>query len=189
MRRRKVNPGPEVIKLFSCSTQLSMKFFLLRNVNMPTIVGILTVMSRKNSILDFFEPKKSRISWYFYTYEHLKFPAQLSWVWKKFYYLWACCVSYWLWCCWGKIGVCILGDGWMTLHFTFFSTVFLLHKDDRRVIMKGSVQWSNIYVWTQSAGLEPTLVYDWLPKPPGHADPSICLRLWGSKGDNGISII
>ena len=27
------------------------------------------------------------ISWYFYTYEHLKFHAQLSWAWKKFYYL------------------------------------------------------------------------------------------------------
>ena len=38
---------PEVIKLFSCSTQLSMKFFLLINVKMPTIVGILTFMSRK----------------------------------------------------------------------------------------------------------------------------------------------
>ena len=59
-----------VIKLFSCSTQLSMKFsmfismkifsffsnsdqpkvlfFLLINVKMPTIVGILIFMSRKN---------------------------------------------------------------------------------------------------------------------------------------------
>ena len=43
--------GPEVIKLFSCSTQLSMKFFLLINVKMPTIVGILTFKSGKNSIL------------------------------------------------------------------------------------------------------------------------------------------
>ena len=55
-------PGPEVIKLFICSTQLSMNFFLLINVKMPTIVGILTFMSRKNSILDLSEPKKSRIS-------------------------------------------------------------------------------------------------------------------------------
>ena len=46
-------PGPEVIKLFSCSIQLSMKFFLLINVKMPTIVGILTFMSGQNSILDF----------------------------------------------------------------------------------------------------------------------------------------
>ena len=39
------NPGPEVIKLFPCSTQL--KIFLLMNVKMPTTVGILTFMSRK----------------------------------------------------------------------------------------------------------------------------------------------
>ena len=54
--------GPEVIKLFSCSTQLSMKFFPLTNVKMPTVVGILTFMSGKNSILGLCEPKKSRIS-------------------------------------------------------------------------------------------------------------------------------
>ena len=35
-------PGPEVIKLFSCSTQLITQFILLINVKMPTIVGILT---------------------------------------------------------------------------------------------------------------------------------------------------
>ena len=54
-------PGPEVIKLFSCSTQLSMKFFLLINVKMPTIVGILTSMSGKNSILCLPEPKKAEL--------------------------------------------------------------------------------------------------------------------------------
>ena len=56
------SPGPEVIKLFSCSTQLSMKFFLLLNVKMPTVVGILTFMSGKISILGLAEPKKCRIS-------------------------------------------------------------------------------------------------------------------------------
>ena len=78
---------PEVIKLFSCSTQFSTKFFLLINVKMPTIVGILTFRSRKNSILSLSESEKSWISWYFYTYEHLKFHAHLSWAWKKFYNL------------------------------------------------------------------------------------------------------
>ena len=67
--------GPEVIKLFSRSTQLSMKFqllvkskmlnntgsscfqtlrfvfIMLINVNMPTVVGILTFMSMINFIL------------------------------------------------------------------------------------------------------------------------------------------
>ena len=54
--------GLEVIKLFSCSTQVSMEFFLLINVKMPTIVGILTFMSMKNNIPGLSEPKKSRIS-------------------------------------------------------------------------------------------------------------------------------
>ena len=58
-------PGSEVIKLFLCLTQLSnrkiKKFFVLRlsdfvfimliNVKMPTIVGILTFMSRINFML------------------------------------------------------------------------------------------------------------------------------------------
>ena len=67
--------GPKVIKLFSCSTQLSTKFqlligtkiptnkevscfnlsdvvfIMLINVKMPTIVGILTFMSRINFVL------------------------------------------------------------------------------------------------------------------------------------------
>ena len=50
--------SPEVIKKISCSTQLSMKFFLLINVKMPTIVGVLTFMSRNNSILGLCEPEK-----------------------------------------------------------------------------------------------------------------------------------
>ena len=36
------------IKLFSCLAQLRLKFILLINVKMPTIVGILTFMSRIN---------------------------------------------------------------------------------------------------------------------------------------------
>ena len=52
--------GPEVIKLFSCLTQLNIniKIFLLINVKMPTIVGILTFMSKKNTILGVSEPEK-----------------------------------------------------------------------------------------------------------------------------------
>ena len=40
---------PKVIKLFSCSTQLSTKFILLINVKIPTIVGILTFISMINT--------------------------------------------------------------------------------------------------------------------------------------------
>ena len=53
------NQGPRLKKI-SCSTQLSMNFFLLINVKMPTIVGILTFMSPKNSILGLSEPKKAK---------------------------------------------------------------------------------------------------------------------------------
>ena len=50
------------MKFFSCSTQLSMLFLLLINVEMPTIVGISTFMSRKNSILGLSEPEKCLIA-------------------------------------------------------------------------------------------------------------------------------
>ena len=53
-----VRSGPKVIKLFLCSTQLSMKFSPLIHVKMPTTVGILTCMSGKNSNLGLSEPKK-----------------------------------------------------------------------------------------------------------------------------------
>ena len=39
------------ILLFSGSDKLRMLFFLLRNVKMPTVVGILTFLSRKNFML------------------------------------------------------------------------------------------------------------------------------------------
>ena len=39
---RNLITGPEVMELFSCSAQLRLKFVLLINVNMPTVVGILT---------------------------------------------------------------------------------------------------------------------------------------------------
>ena len=42
-----LSTGPKVIELFSCSTQLSMKFILL--INKPTIVGILTFISMINT--------------------------------------------------------------------------------------------------------------------------------------------
>ena len=52
--------GPEVKKKhFSCATQLSMNFFLLINVKMRTIVGILTFMNEENGILGLSEPKNA----------------------------------------------------------------------------------------------------------------------------------
>ena len=45
---RTLKPGPEVIKRFLCSTQLSTKFILLINVKVSTIVGVLTFISMIN---------------------------------------------------------------------------------------------------------------------------------------------
>ena len=56
--------GPEVIKLFSCSTQLSKKCILLINVKMPTSES--------------FKARKIFIFHFFTFYEQLKFHAQLS---------------------------------------------------------------------------------------------------------------
>ena len=47
---------------FLCATQLSMKYFLLINVKMPTIVGVLTLMSRRNNTLGLYEPENCCIS-------------------------------------------------------------------------------------------------------------------------------
>ena len=70
-------PGPEVIQLFSYSTQMSMNFILLINVKMPTVVGILTFISMKNATSEFQSKKKIFIFQYLRFYEQLKFHAQL----------------------------------------------------------------------------------------------------------------
>ena len=65
--------GPEAIKLFSCSTQLSTKFILLINVEMPTIVGILTFISIINTTSERLKARNFIISLYYSFYEQLKF--------------------------------------------------------------------------------------------------------------------
>ena len=70
--------GPEDIKLFSCSTQLSTKFILLINVKMQTIVGILTFISMMNTATERLKARIFFICRYFSFYEQLKFHAQLS---------------------------------------------------------------------------------------------------------------
>ena len=75
---KKKSLGPEVIKHFPCSTQLSTKFILLINVKMPTIVGILTFISRINATSERLKARKVFVSRYISFYEQLKFHAQLS---------------------------------------------------------------------------------------------------------------
>ena len=67
---------PRGYKKNSCSTQLRKKCFLLRNVKMSTMFGILTFISRKNSILGLSELEKNPD--FLITYEHLKCHAELS---------------------------------------------------------------------------------------------------------------
>ena len=99
--------GPEVIKLFVCSTQMSTEFqlliklkyrqikkfhalnlsdvvfIMLVNVKMPTIVGILTFMSRINLLISWVEHKKGFISlgpdllWFIFTVTQYKYLAAL----------------------------------------------------------------------------------------------------------------
>ena len=68
--------GPDVIKLFSYSTQLSTKFILLINVKMPTIVGILTFISMVNTTTERLKARHFFICRYFSIYELSKFHAQ-----------------------------------------------------------------------------------------------------------------
>ena len=70
--------GPEIIKPFSCSTELSTKFILLINVKMPTIVGILTFISMINTTSERLKSRFFFICRYISFYEQLKFCAQLS---------------------------------------------------------------------------------------------------------------
>ena len=64
-----------------------MKFILLINVKMPTIVGILTFICMINTTSERLKARNFIICRYFSFYKQLKFCAQLSWAWKKFYNL------------------------------------------------------------------------------------------------------
>ena len=71
------SPGPEAIKIFSCSTHLSMKFIMLINVKMPTICGILIFMSMINTTSEHLKARKVFIFKHCRFYENLKYHAQL----------------------------------------------------------------------------------------------------------------
>ena len=56
--------GPEVIKLFSCTTQLSMKFFMLINLQLLTMLNsfLLNIAEHESA-----SPNKNE-SWHFHIY-------------------------------------------------------------------------------------------------------------------------
>ena len=64
--------------IFSCSTQPNMKFIILINVKMPTIVGILTFISMSITTSESFKARNVFVFWHLSFNEQLKFHAQLS---------------------------------------------------------------------------------------------------------------
>ena len=73
-----VNSGPEFIKLCSCSAKLSIKFIMLINIKMPTIVGILIFISMINKISASLKARKVFSFQHFSFHEQLKLCVQLS---------------------------------------------------------------------------------------------------------------
>ena len=64
--------------MFSCSTQLSIKFIMLITFKMPTFVCILTVMSMIITTSEHLKAINVFIFKHFQFYEHFQFHAQLS---------------------------------------------------------------------------------------------------------------
>ena len=60
--------GPEVVKLFSCSTQLSMKFFMLINLKLLTIANsfLLNIAEHENFSANKYE--NANYCWHFHIY-------------------------------------------------------------------------------------------------------------------------
>ena len=73
-----VRSRPEVIKLFSCSAQLSMKFVLLLYLKLLTIANsvLLNIAEHENFSANKYE--NANYCWHFHIYLQGKFHAQLS---------------------------------------------------------------------------------------------------------------
>ena len=72
-----------------------MKFIMLINVKMPTLVGILTFISMINTSYESLKAINTYLFQHLSLYELVKFYAQLSWAWKKLYNLKAWSSSWW----------------------------------------------------------------------------------------------
>ena len=68
------SPGPGILKLYSCLNQLSPKFIMLINVEMPIIVGISIFTSMMNTTSE--RPKARN----FFICLYFSFFEKLSWV-------------------------------------------------------------------------------------------------------------
>ena len=67
------HPGPEVIKLFSCSTQLSMKFLLLINLKLLTIANSFLLNIAEHEIFSANKYENANYCWHFHIYLQRKF--------------------------------------------------------------------------------------------------------------------
>ena len=73
-----VLPGPEVIKLFSCSTQLSIAFQLLIKPEMLKNKDFSCFQTLIFCIYDAYKCSNAINCWHFNIYEHNEFYSQLS---------------------------------------------------------------------------------------------------------------
>ena len=73
-----IKTGPEVIKLFSCSTELSMKFQLLIKTKIPANKEVSYFKSLRCCIYHANKCLNANNCWHFNIYEQDKFRAQLS---------------------------------------------------------------------------------------------------------------
>ena len=84
-------PGPEVITLFSCSTQLSMTFFMLINLKLLTMPNSFSLNiaeheifsaykyeSANDKIFSAYKYENANYRWHFHIYKQRNFHAQLS---------------------------------------------------------------------------------------------------------------
>ena len=71
--------GFKVIQLCSCSTQLSMKFYLLINSKLQISTVVFLLSLAECEIFHAYEYENANISWHFHIYQQWKFHAQQSW--------------------------------------------------------------------------------------------------------------
>ena len=60
--------GPEVIKLFSCSTQLSMKYSMLINLILPTTANSFLLNRAGHENLSAYKYENANYCWHFHIY-------------------------------------------------------------------------------------------------------------------------
>ena len=59
-------PGPEVIKHFSCSTQLSMKFVLVRNLKLLTFANSFLLKIAEHELFSVNKYENAKYCWNFH---------------------------------------------------------------------------------------------------------------------------